>query len=53
MGVRDKAGEMWPRDAGVHAGSRLPHCGDRRRPAAVPAATLPLARAFDGLSMIM
>jgi hypothetical protein len=52
MGVRDKAGEMWPRDARVQAGKRLRIVVDAVAPAAVPAVTLPLARAFDELSMI-
>jgi len=52
MGVRDKAGEMWPREAGVHAGGRLRFVLHAVPPVTVSAVMLPLARAFDELSMI-
>jgi hypothetical protein len=51
MSVRDKAGEMWPRDARVRACERLRTVVNVMAPAAPPGA--PLARAFDELSMIM
>jgi hypothetical protein len=45
MSVRDKAGEMWPRDARVRACGRLRIVVNGMAQAAVPTASL--ARAFD------
>ena len=51
MNVGDKADEMLPRDARVHAGGRLRIVVNATAPATAPASSL--ARAFDELSMIM
>ena len=53
MGVCDKTGEMWSRDTGMRAGRRLRIVVNAaaQAPAAAPAVTLPLARAFDTLSV--
>src|SRR5262249_28697563 len=52
MGVRDKAGEMWPRDARAHAGGRLRIVLNGVAPGGAPVVMAPFARAFDVLSMI-
>jgi hypothetical protein len=52
MGVRDKAGEMWPREARVHAGGRLRIAPNAVARVPVPAMRLPIAHAFDEFSMI-